>query len=162
MEKTLHWLSTFANCSSSNTTYNDDDDLGIRRLKISKFEEFAKALLPFALNRHLALDMTSHPASATLAIVAFCTTALLVFQQQRLHRRSSRATSTDTPVAVLSARDRLIGAWVLTSYHVDDATTGARQYPLGHDAKGIIVSSSSVTMFVFCPLFHLPLTFSDF
>ena len=102
---------------------------------------------PKQSNRLLALDMTSHPASATLAIVAFCTTALFVFQQQRLHMRSSRATSTDTPAALLSARDRLIGAWVLTSYHVDDATTGARQYPLGHDAKGIIVSSSSVKMF---------------
>ena len=97
--------------------------------------------------------MTSHPASATLAIVAFCTTALFVFQQQRLHMRSSRATSTDTPAALLSARDRLIGAWVLTSYHVDDATTGARQYPLGHDAKGIIVSSSSVKILYFVLFF---------
>lgn len=92
--------------------------------------------------------MTLHPASATLALVAVCATALLAFQQQRLHRRSSssssRATNTDTPAAVLSARDRLIGAWVLTSYHVDDAATGTRQYPLGHDAKGIIVSSSLV------------------
>jgi hypothetical protein len=96
--------------------------------------------------------MTSRPASATLAIVAFCATALLVVQHQRVHRRSSRSTNTDTPAAVLSARDRLIGAWVLTSYHVDDSTTGARQYPLGHDAKGIIVSRlSSVTM-LYCPL----------
>ena len=111
--------------------------------------------------------MTSRPASATLAIVAFCATALLVVQHQRVHRRSSRSTNTDTPAAVLSARDRLIGAWVLTSYHVDDSTTGARQYPLGHDAKGIIVSRlSSVTM-LYCLLttffnnfFHTSLVFS--
>lgn len=45
---------------------------------------------------------------------------------------------TDTP-PVLSSRDRLIGAWVLKSYHVDDAKTGSRQYPLGQDAKGLIL-----------------------
>ena len=129
----------------------------------------ARKILKSPHQKRLALDMTSHPATATLAIVAFCATALLVVQHQRVHRRSSRSTNTDTPAAVLSARDRLIGAWVLTSYHVDDSTTGARQYPLGHDAKGVIVSRlSSVTMGLYCPLtttffnnfFHTSLVFS--
>lgn len=45
-----------------------------------------------------------------------------------------------TPNELPSDRDRLIGAWVLKSYHVDDSSTDTRVYPLGEDAKGVIVS----------------------
>jgi len=51
-----------------------------------------------------------------------------------------------TPNELPSDRDRLIGAWVLKSYHVDDSSTGTRLYPLGEDAKGVIVS---VLLFIF-------------
>ena len=51
-----------------------------------------------------------------------------------------------TPNELPSDRERLIGAWVLKSYHVDDSSTGTRLYPLGEDAKGVIVS---VLLFIF-------------
>ena len=47
----------------------------------------------------------------------------------------------------MPARDQFVGAWVLKSYHIDDASTGARHYPLGQDAIGLIVSLLSINAF---------------
>ena len=73
-------------------------------------------------------------SSASLAIVAFCATAWVVYQQQKLQRRST------SPRLTLPDRDHFVGAWILKSYRVEDMATGARAYPLGQDADGLIVS----------------------
>jgi hypothetical protein len=73
-------------------------------------------------------------SSASLAIVAFCATAWVIYQQQKLQRRST------SPRLTLPDRDNFVGAWILKSYRVEDMATGARTYPLGQDADGLIVS----------------------
>ena len=73
-------------------------------------------------------------SSASLAIVAFCATAWVVYQQQKLQRRST------SPRLTLHDRDNFVGAWILKSYRVEDMATGARTYPLGQEADGLIVS----------------------
>lgn len=73
-------------------------------------------------------------SSASLAIVAFCATAWVVYQQQKLQRRST------SPRLTLHDRDNFVGAWILKSYCVEDMATGARTYPLGQEADGLIVS----------------------
>ena len=52
----------------------------------------------------------------------------------KLQRRST------SPRLTLPDRDNFVGAWILKSYRVEDMATGARTYPLGQDADGLIVS----------------------
>jgi hypothetical protein len=60
---------------------------------------------------------------------------------KNLRATSSPLENRPTPtIFEMPARDQFVGAWVLKSYHIDDASTGARHYPLGQDAIGLIVS----------------------
>ena len=79
-------------------------------------------------------------------VMGISATAWLFQRHQKLRKRCSKLMKT-TPNELPSDRDRLIGAWVLKSYHVDDSTTGTRLYPLGEDAKGVIVSISVHLLF---------------
>ena len=82
--------------------------------------------------------MTSASLTTT---VAFCAAAWLVYQQRRV-RRGERSTifhrllPSSPP---LSDGDKFVGAWILSSYHVDDTITGDRIHPLGNDPEGLIV-----------------------
>ena len=61
--------------------------------------------------------------------------------KNHLRATSSPWENRSTPIIFdMPARDQFVGAWVLKSYHIDDASTGARHYPLGQDAIGLIVS----------------------
>jgi hypothetical protein len=55
-------------------------------------------------------------------------------------KNNLRSTSGIPTVFDMPARDQFVGAWVLKSYHIDDASAGVRHYPLGQDAHGLIVS----------------------
>jgi hypothetical protein len=55
-------------------------------------------------------------------------------------KNNLRSTSWIPTVFDMPARDQFVGAWVLKSYHVDDASAGVRNYPFGQDAHGLIVS----------------------
>ena len=79
-------------------------------------------------------------------VMGISATAWLFQRHQKMRKRCSELMKT-TPNELPSDRDRLIGAWVLKSYHVDDSTTGTRLYPLGEDAKGVIVSISVHRLF---------------
>lgn len=92
-----------------------------------------------ALYTRMTKLLSPIPASLTTT-VAFFATAWLVYQQRRV-RRGERSTVFPRllPSPSSSDRDKFVGAWILSSYHVDDTVTGDRIHPLGHDADGLIV-----------------------